>query len=80
MCIMDSNEKLTFKFKFGFKTIKENKKRKHKRKGKRNLTGPAYSFLAQLGISSTQPTTYLRRRQVGHVCKSRARLCLLLRH
>jgi hypothetical protein len=28
MCVMDSKEKLTFKFKFGFKTIKENKKKK----------------------------------------------------
>jgi hypothetical protein len=47
--------KLTFKFKFGFKTIKENKKIKHKGKGKRNLTGPAYPFLAQLRIVSGRP-------------------------
>jgi hypothetical protein len=32
---MDSKNKLTFKFKFGFKTIKENKKIKHKEKGKK---------------------------------------------
>ena len=34
ICIMDSKEKLTFKFKFGFKTIKENRKKiNHKEKG-----------------------------------------------
>jgi hypothetical protein len=39
MGIMDSKEKLTFKFKFWLKTIKENRKKKNE-----PLTGPLYPF------------------------------------
>jgi hypothetical protein len=52
---MDSKEKLTFKFKFGFKTIKENRKKiKHKRKGKRNLTWAVDSHFGPPDLSSVR--------------------------
>ena len=58
---MDSKEKLTFKFKFGFKTIKENRKKiKHKRKGKRNLTWTAYYHFGPFGQFLRAAQTFMR--------------------
>jgi hypothetical protein len=53
---MDSKEKLTFKFKFGFKTIKENKKKENiKEKGKGTLLGRRIRFWPNSGFLPRSP-------------------------
>jgi hypothetical protein len=50
---MDSKDKFTFKFKFEFKTIKEN--RKIKRKTELFQNGPATTYSAHVANPSTRP-------------------------
>jgi hypothetical protein len=77
---MDSKEKLTFKFKFGFKTIKENRK---KRKREKNPPGPWRSISAHLSLPSRSPAHSSLHRHAGptaqlhHRCAVRSSVALL---